>query len=438
MISTALSTPGIYRTLKHVLATFAMAMLMTGASAVAQQETILHNFNLSVGDGFSPSGGVVSDSAGNLYGTTAYGGAFGSTNTGGTVFELTPATGGGWTETLLHSFAGSTDGQFPAGGVILDSAGNLYGTAQIGGKQCAPSYSCGQVYEMKRNAGGGWSKLILHSFNNNGIDGYDPSAGLVFDAAGNLYGTTFFGGAYNDGTVFELTPQTGGGWKEKVLHSFNNNGEDGSGPYSGVIVGASGHLYGTTNWGGTDDAGTVFELTLQPGGGWAEKVLHTFGQGKGGIHPQGSLLLDSNGNLYGTTTQGGAHAYGLVFELKPSANGNKWYETILHSFSYNNDNTDGYRPSSTLIFDASGNLYGTTIDGGAYDFPYGGYGTVFELKPAGDGSWTETLLHSFNDDGVDGFYPTRALMLDSSDNLYGTTTEGGNIDNGGVVFEITP
>jgi uncharacterized repeat protein (TIGR03803 family) len=204
-----------------------------------------------------------------------------------------------------------------------------------------------------------------------------------------------------------------------------------------LTVGSPGHLYGTTNWGGTDDAGTVFELTLQPGGGWAEKVLHSFGPGKGGIHPEGSLFLDGNGNLYGTTTLGGSHDYGLVFQLKPSTNGKTWYETILHNFSYNNDNTDGYRPSSSLIFDASGNLYGTTVDGGAYDFPYGGYGTVFELTPA-DGAWTETLLHSFNDDGVDGYYPTHGLMLDSSNNLYGTTTEGGNINNGGVVFEITP
>jgi uncharacterized repeat protein (TIGR03803 family) len=413
-----------------VLVTFAATLLMTGARAVGQ-ETVLHNFNYVVGDGYLPSGRLISDSAGNLYGTTLYGGTYGGTSTGGTVFELTPQAGGSWTETVLHSFGSGNDGQFPSGGVVLDASGNLYGTTGNGGV-----YNQGTVFVLKHMAGGGWTEKTLHSFGGNSKGGLYPSFGVVFDTVGNLYGTAYLGGTHGNGVAFELTPNAGFGWTETVLHNFYNNGKDGAYPYANVILDGAGNLYGTTNWGGALDAGIVFELMPTVGGAWTEQLLHVFGNGKDGIHPQGSLILDASGNLYSTTVQGGAHTYGTVFELTPTASGS-WTETILHSFSYS-DNTDGYAPSSSLIFGPSGRLYGTTIDGGAYNFPSGGYGTVFELTPAAGGAWTETLLHSFNDNGLDGFYPTSSLIVDASGRLFGTTTEGGNINNGGTVFEITP
>lgn len=415
-----------------VLATFVVAALMTGAAA--QVETVLHSFGSGT-DGVGPGVSLVFDTHGNLYGTTSSGGAYGTVLIGGTVFELEPQAGGSWSETILHSFSGGTDGSAPYGGVIFDASGSLYGTSASGGVNCASyGYDCGQVYELKHTAEG-WTKEILHSFSSSGRDGYTPYAGLIFDAAGNLYGATYFGGAYNGGIVFELTPKQGGGWQEKILHTFDNNGTDGANIRAGLTLDASGNVYGVTDWGGTYDAGIVFELIHQTSGAWAEKILHTFGKGADGIHPEGSLMLDRAGNVYGTTTQGGTHKCGIVFELSPETGGS-WKETTLHTFNYTT-NTDGYRPSGGLTFDASGNLYATTVDGGAYDFSYGGYGTVFELSPAAGGTWTETLLHSFDSNGVDGNFPGGNLLLDRSGNFYGTTGLGGDV-NAGTVFEITP
>jgi len=201
-----------------------------------------------------------------------------------------------------------------------------------------------------------WTEKVLHSFHRNGTDGYTPQASLIFDAAGNLYGTTVDGGTYRGGTVFELTPQAGGGWTETVLHSFHRNGTDGASPYAGLVLDAAGNLYGTTVDGGTYGRGAVFELTPEAGGGWTEQVLHNFGNGTDGAFPYAGLVLDAAGNLYGTTCQGGTHGRGAVFELTPQAGGG-WTDKVLHSF----DPTDGYYPEAGLIFDAAGNLYGTTL-----------------------------------------------------------------------------
>jgi uncharacterized repeat protein (TIGR03803 family) len=244
----------------------------------------------------------------------------------------------------------------------------LYGTTVDGGG--VTSY--GTVFELTPSAGGVWTETVLHTFAYSGTDGYTPLAGLVFDASGNLYGTTVNGGAYKYGTVFELTPTAGGGWTETVLHSFNNKGTDGYWPYASLILDASGNLYGTTLNGGTSNVGTVFELTPTAGGGWTETVLHNF-RGKDGYNPNSSLIFDAAGNLYGTTVKGGHYGYGTVFELTPTAGG-IWAETLLHSF--NNNGTDGYWPYAGLIFDAVGNLYGTSYLGGAH-----GFGTVFEITP---------------------------------------------------------
>src|ERR1017187_1221490 len=210
---------------------------------------------------------------------------------------------------------------------------------------------------------------VLHNFNNNGTDGVSPQAGLIVDGAGNLYGTTSGGGTYYHGTVFELTPAAGRGWTETVLHSFNNNGTDGYEPLAGLIFDAAGNLYGTTYVGGSYGYGTAFELTPAGGGTWNEKVLYSFASGSTAFYLTSGLIFDGAGNLYGTTLGGQG---GSVFELTPTAGGG-WTEKVLHSFG---NGTDGEDPQAGLIFDAAGNLYGTTYLGGTYYQ----WGTVFELQ----------------------------------------------------------
>src|SRR5882672_6278859 len=238
-------------------------------------------------------------------------------------------------ESVLYNFSAYlTDAYFPYSGLIFDAAGNLYGTTTNSGASCAPSYNCGAVFELLPQSGGGWTEIILHSFNNNGTDGYAPFQGLVLDAAGNLYGTTYRGGAHGVGTVFELTPATGGGWTEKVLYSFSCKNGGACNPVASLILDGVGNLYGTTQGGGAYYAGSVFELMPQAGGGWAEKILHSFNNnGKDGVGPQGNLLFDASGNLYGTTLGGGAYNYGTVLEMRRTPGG--WAETVLHSFQSN-------------------------------------------------------------------------------------------------------
>ena len=390
------------------LAIFTTILFMTSTGAA--QEKVLHVFLDDLVDGTTPQAGLIFDAAGNLYGTTAGGGPSGR----GTVFELSPGAGGTWTEKVLWSFGNGTDGAQPYAGLIFDPAGNLYGTTDLGG-----AFGYGTVFELSPGAGGTWTEKVLHSFNNDGTDGIEPLAPLIFDAAGNLYGTTYQGGAYNSyGTVFELSPAGGGTWTEKVLHSFGS-GMDGEISYGGLIFDAAGNLYGTTAYGGTNDLGTVFELTPAAGGTWTEKVLHSFGSGTDGTYPWAGLIFDAAGNLYGTTSGGGT-AGGTLFELTP-AGGGTWTEQVLHNFG---NGTDGVTPQASLIFDGAGNLYGTTNGGGSY-----GGGTVFRFNAHG-----ETLLYSFS--GEDGNNPYAGLILDVAGNLYGTTTGGGS-DGEGVAFEIT-
>jgi uncharacterized repeat protein (TIGR03803 family) len=402
-----------------------VTLLVTGTHATAQQETVLLSFNGLGGSG--PLDGLIFDAAGNLYGTTNQGGAY-APNSGGTVFQLTPKAGGGWIQNVLHSFGASGDGAFPSAGLVADASGNLYGTTPTGG-----AYNNGTVFELKLTTSG-WTELILHNFNNNGRDGFNPSAGLIFDDSGNLYGTTRFGGPYTCavsgcGTVFELTPQADGRWTEKILHSFGQTSTDGYQPLAGLIFDASGNLFGTTYFGGAFFEGTVFELTRRPNGTWLERIPHHFNaNGTDGFNPAAGLVLDAAGNLYGTTYQGG-HNLGTVFKLTPKT-GVGWTETILHAFG-NSAGTDGYNPVSGLILDSAGNLYGTTPVGGSNNV-----GIVFKLTPAA-GSWTETVLHTFNADGTDGYNSYAGLVFDSSGNLYGTTNIGGTVRDG-TVFEITP
>jgi uncharacterized repeat protein (TIGR03803 family) len=251
---------------------------------------------------------------------------------------------------------------------------------------------------------------------------------LIFDSTGNLYGTASAGGKPGgSGTVFRLTRGANGKWKTKVLHSFSG-GKDGGNSRASLIFDSVGKLYGTTSIGGTKDLGTVFELMPSTNGNWKEKVLYSFRGGTDGSGPLARLIFDSAGNLYGTTESGGnPYDNGTVFQLKPGTNG-KWTEIVLYRFS-----NEGNGPAAGLIFDSAGNLYGTTYWSGA----------VFELVPE-KGEWDEIVLHFFTG-GTDGARPKGDLIFDSSGNLYGTASSGGNISKRhcldsfcGLVFEITP
>ena len=419
--------------LETVLATFMLTLCAT--STYAATERVLHSFDNNGTDGYGPHAGMISDGNGNLYGTTYEGGTGTCASQNqvvgcGAVFELSPNAGGGWTETVLHSFLNDgKDGTFPYGGLLFDGSGNLFGTTQTGGV-----FAYGTVFELMPKAKGVWKEKVLYSFDaGNGKDAGGPLDGLIFDKAGNLYGTSEFGGVYSFGTVFELTPKAGGGWKERVLHSFNPNTKDGVAPNGSLVVNSAGNLYGTSLEGGAFGLGTVFGLTPKAGGGWKEQVIHSFNaDGKDGYLPFAGLTLDTAGNLYGATSVGGNQSGGTAFELTPKAGGG-WKEKILYNFSY----TTGSDPFGRLIFDGSGNLYGTAGVGGAFTF-----GTVFELTKNVSGKWKEKVLHDFNNDGTDGSDPMAGVIFDASGNVYGTTFHGGSSTNCsggcGSVFEIKP
>ncbi len=399
-------------------------------TAAALTESIPFSFNGT--DGASPAAGLVSDAKGNLYGTTNSGGGYGY----GTAYELSPGSGGTWTQKVLHSFGASGDGITARGTLIFDTRGNLYGTTTNGGTGTC-ILGCGTVYELSPASGGTWTEKVLYSFQNDTVDGANPyREALIFDAKGNLYGTTNAGGANGLGTVFELSPGSGGTWTQKVLYSFQNNSLDGINPVAGVVRDAAGHLYGTTSAGGANGYGTVFELSPTTGGSWTYKVLHTFGNpvnSVDGADPQGGLLIDSQGNLFGTTEYGGNYKGGLhlgtVYELSPTPEGT-WVEQILYNFTAA---PDGYYPACTLAFDTAGNLYGTTSAGG----PGNGTGTVFVLTRAS--GWKETILHGFAGSASnpnDGATPVGTVNFDAAGNLYGTTEAGGILGLEGTVYKI--
>jgi len=396
------------------LLTFALlfAALTAARSASAQQETVFFNFdNGGQNSGSAPYSALISDSAGNFYGTEVG-------NSAGLVYELSPSAGGGWTQEILHTFTlNSTDGNMPVGGVILDGAGNLYGTTCSGG-----NHQYGTVYELKRTKNG-WAEFILHSFGSS-RDGECPTSKLLLDSAGNLYGTTNAGGAHGNGTVFELSHKFGAAWEEKILYNFASNNY--SNVVSTLVSDAAGNLYGTTQNGGTYYYyGTVFEVSRQAGGTWTGTTLHSFNHDNNnvdGFYPYG-VVFDGQGNLYGTTYGGGSSNSGVAFELTPSSGG-LWTESIIFSFAIGNF-------AGAVIFGPSGDLYGITDRAGTY-----GFGTVFDLSPQAGGTWALTTLYSFAG-GADGEYPVGSLLADSSGNLYGITTFGGTY-NGGTAYKIVP
>jgi uncharacterized repeat protein (TIGR03803 family) len=334
---------------------------------------------------------------------------------------------------VLHFFRGK-DGAQPNGALIFDSAGNLYGTTVLGGENdVCHNGGCGTVFELTPGTGGQWTETVLWSFTGMNYDGANPQAGLVFDSAGNIYGTTFYGGTacenphnfFTCGMVFELSPGTNGEWTETVVHDFGGY-SDGIWPEGGLTFDTSGNLYGTTNEGGAANYGVVFECSPIGGGQWTEKVLLTFTYGADvGGFPGAGLIFDGVGNLYGTAGIG-TTGDGLVFELSPATNG-AWTETVLHNFT---GGSDGAGPDCGLIFDSAGNLYGTTGEGGSNND-----GVVFELWPGRDGTWNERILHRFN--GSNGADATAGLIFDSAGDLYGTTLNGGS-NGDGVAYELSP
>jgi uncharacterized repeat protein (TIGR03803 family) len=422
-----------YKSLVVTGSSFLVIFMVVLPVAQAQSDfKTLHRFTDRRDGGFP--NGLILDGEGNLYGTTGLGGAYGH----GAVFELSPNTHGSWTESVLYSFCSAdncSDGDEPAAGVIFDGSGNLYGTTNRGGAQ-----SGGVVFKVTPRAGGRWTESVLHSFcsNSNCGDGKESDAGLIFDGAGNLYGTTLAGGSEGEGVVFKLKPRTDGRWTESVLYSFCSaaNCSDGSEPLAGLIFDGTGNIYGTTAIGGAQGWGVAFVLIPTASGIWKEKVLHHFRAGTDGADPFAGLIFDAVGNLYGTTTAGGnckiaTSGCGIVFELTPRANGN-WREKILHRFA----GRDGRGPTAGLIFDVAGSLFGTTTVGGDLNCGSGvGCGVVFRLARNSQHGWSETVLHDFAN--RPGGFPWAGLASDAEGNLFGTTM-GDYPKTFGSAFEITP
>jgi uncharacterized repeat protein (TIGR03803 family) len=362
---------------------------------------------------------------------TLYGEAGGGAHGFGVIFKLT-RTSGGWKESVIYSFSGGKSGAAPAGGLVWDAVGNLYGTTVAGGTPLVcHKAGCGTVFELSPSSGGKWTETVLYKFGSCKTDGCLPYGGVIFDASGNLYGTTVGGaGPQRYGTVFELAP-TSGGWTESILHSFTAGG-DGAEPSSGLVFDKMGNLYGATSrQGDCDGCGTIFEVS-PTSGGWQEKSIYVFSGGSDGGMPNGPLILGTAGDLYGTTVGGGTGNRGVVFELTPGSGGT-WTQTVLQSFA--NATSDAEEPMAGLVFDTTGNLYGTASYGGGIDYCGGrGCGAVFKLELSG-GKWTESVLHSFTA-GNDGQNPTAAVIVEAG-KLYGTTVYGG-VHGDGIVFEVKP
>jgi uncharacterized repeat protein (TIGR03803 family) len=338
-------------------------------------ETVLRDFPIAAGSDAS----LIADAAGNLYGTTLFGGSsitcvdYGEIGCG-SVFMLSHSSTG-WTRTVLYGFTGGTDGALPFDRLTFDSAGNLYGTTEWGGNLTACTNGCGTVFKLSPNGDGTWTESVIYAFTN-GADGGGTQAPVVFDAAGNLYGTTPFT-IPGQGGIFELSPTGTGAWTFQMLYTFS--GPDGGFPFGGVAFDSAGNIYASTVQAGDMTAcrkagcGTVIELSPVAGGGWSETTILTF-EGPNGAEAYPTLLVDKAGNLYGTTQSGGSHNKGVLYELSPGSGG-IWTQTILHTFG--STPTDGQDPiEGQLILDSTGAIYGMTHAGGKY-----GDGTIYKIVP---------------------------------------------------------
>ncbi|MGB0049180.1 MAG: choice-of-anchor tandem repeat GloVer-containing protein, partial [Terriglobales bacterium] len=311
------------------------------------------------------------------------------------------------TETVLYSFCSQpncSDGAYPTSSLTPDDKGNFYGTTWEGGLGCAGAiYGCGTVFELSPNGSGGWNETVLYSFTG-GEDEVSPLGPVIFDSVGNLYGTAWPNGqGIGFGVVFELSP-VGGGWTESVLYRFT--GFNDAYPEDGLIMDSASNLYGTTQ--GTEGSGEVFELSPSRDG-WTQQVIYNAGSGYSG------LTMDAAGNIFGTEF---LKAW-TVFELSPDGNGG-WTPTVIYTFN----NKGGSNPQGALTLDKAGDLYGTTENGGKYGAPLG-YGTVYRLYPGKKGKWTEKVLHYFKGGTHDGKYPLAGIVFDAAGNIYGTTVKGG-------------
>lgn len=397
-------SPARHRPWRQILgAAAAMALFLgAGPGLHAQTFTSLYSFQGNP-DGANPAGALAEDSSGNIYGTT-YGGGSGQ----GTVFMINSSG----QESLCHTFTGNPDGAFPNGGLITNSAGSLlYGTTQSGG-----SINAGSVFQLALPCSG--ADAVLYNFNSS-VDGYSPQAGVVIGASGYLYGTTEYGGTQSNGTVFAIDPTN-----QFEVSPFPIALTDGANPYAGLVQDQNGNLYGEAIFGGANGFGTLFEVNTSG----QFTTLYSFTNGSDGAYPFGTLVIDSSGNLYGTTNGGGANGLGTVFEYSPSTPGQV---TALHEFA-GVASGDGASSIGGLIMDSHGNLYGVTQQGGnACANSSNGCGTIFEIDASGNYS----VLHAFN--GTDGYLPYANLILDAKANiLYGTTNQGGSA-NLGTVFEYT-
>ena len=432
---------------KFVVSATLIFVLLNSASAFAQkpEKTLLlfDGTNGAYPDGLSmdPSGDLwIMANSGGL------GNCIGYELGCGTLLELTPVSGG-WKPEMVYKFQGGNDGSAPTGSLAFDGQGNVYGETMYGGEDPG---EFGTVFKLTP-VSGGWTESVIYRFNLPGShdDGWQPEGGLIIDSAGNLYGVTVGGGDQDEGgqcqggcgTAFELSPNADGNWTETILYNFGAGSSDGEYPMGSLVFDALGNLYGTTASGGLNSCeygcGVAFRLSPNGLGGWAETIIHSFGSLSGdGLNPAAGLAIDTAGSLYGTTA-GGGFGNGTVFRLMPSSSG-KWLESILYGFPGNH----GGIPAFGVTLDSAGNLYGTTWTGGAFS-----YGTAFELSPTPAGEWRETDLHSFGE-GQDGRRPDIALVIDGSGNLYGETAIGGiddtipctqyGIDGCGTVFEIVP
>jgi uncharacterized repeat protein (TIGR03803 family) len=376
----------------------------TATTADAQTLSVLYAFTGGA-NGSMPSDGVIRDSAGNIYGTTLTGG----NHNYGTVFKLTPAG----VQTVLYSFTGGTDGAYPAGSLIRDAAGNLYGATGTGGiLSCNSGTGCGTIFKIDSRG----TETVLFSFTG-GNGGQFPMGGLVRDSAGNFYGTTDSGGTSNAGTVFRLDKNN----NLTVLYSFTGVtfGPDGGYPNGALVRDSSGNLYGTTYSGGTYNGGTVFKVDSSGN----ETILHSFSGTDDGAYPSAGVIRDGAGNLYGATRIFGASNAGTVFEVSAAGQ-----TTVLYAFTGGSiGSNDGNGPDGGLVRDGVGNLYGLTVAGGEF-----GWGVIYRIDPTGK----ETTLHSFRG-GRDGKIPTGSLTRDSKGRLYGVANQGGSGGQGNV-FRLTP
>lgn len=398
----------------------AVLVLCATAAFAGPGENTLYTFSGGA-DGSWPKAGLIVGPDGAFYGATQYGGAY----TFGTIYRMAQNSDGTWSEIVIYNFTDTNDGAGPIGQIAFDAAGNIYGTTAFG-----KPYEEGTVFELSPGAGGAYSATLLYAFTG-GTDGEQPLGGVVLDKAGNIYGTTQSGGAFDEGVLFEVSPNADGTWSENVIHSFGSSSSDGVTPDSNLLIDASGNLYGVTPGGGsgTYRSGTVFEFSPSSSGTWTENILYAFNGKADGGGPN-AIAFDKSGNIYGVAGGGGMKGTncpsgcGTIFLLTRSSGGN-WPFTRPYVFP----GTSGYEPNG-IVLDSAGNIYGTTLSS------YPDFGTVFELKRGGVGQrWTYSLLYNFPPTGV-GIEPM-GLIIDK-DRLYGTTISTTTCYLCGTVWEVTP